>query len=89
MIMNGLISMGATTARVGCWAEKRTASSVLTCPRVMLLSVYSCSETSLKSVAGPPERTSSWTPVCWPSTTIGPLTRLRLTSTFGLGASMW
>jgi hypothetical protein len=89
MIMNGLISMGAATARVGCSLAKRIASSVLTWPSMMLLSVYICSETSLKPVAGPPERISSRTPVSLPSATSGALTMSFLVSTFGLGPSMW
>jgi len=89
MIMNGLFSMGATTAWVACLLEKRIASSVLTWPRVMLVSLYIWEETGSNPIDGPPVRTSSWTPVSLPSTTSGPVTRLCWVSTFGLGPSMW
>jgi hypothetical protein len=89
MIMNGLLSMGATTAWVACLAKKRIASSVLTWPRVMLVSLYIWEDTGSNPIDGPPVRTSSWTPVFLPSTTIGPLTRFCSVSIVGLGPSMW
>jgi hypothetical protein len=89
MIMNGLISMGATTARVGCLAAKRIASSVLTWPMVMVLSSYICCETRLNPVAGPPERTSRRTPVFRSPSYSAPLTTFLLASIFRLGPSMW
>jgi hypothetical protein len=89
MIMKGLTSMGATTAWVGCPAEKRIASSVLTWPRVMSLSLYICAETGSKPIEGPPVRTSIRTPVSLPLATSGALTRLRSVSILGLGPSRW
>ena len=89
MIMNGLVSMGATTAWVACLAEKRMASSVLTCPRVMLVSLYIWEETGSKPIDGPPVRTSSLTPVSLPWATSGAVTFLALVSMSGLGPSMW
>jgi hypothetical protein len=72
MIMIGLISSGASTASVGCFAEFWTASSVETWPRVIDLSAYICAETCWKPIAGPPVRTSTLTPVSWPEATRGP-----------------
>jgi hypothetical protein len=69
--------------------EKRTASSVFTWPRVMLLSLYICADTGSKPVAGPPERTSIRTPVSVPSATSGPLTSFLLVSALGLGPIRW
>ena len=54
MIMCGLISSGATTARVASSAEFWIASSVDTSPRVIALSAYSCALTCWKPIAGPP-----------------------------------
>ena len=81
MIAPGLMSMGAATERVGDLGYSWAACSVLTKPRVMSRSAYICSEILAKSIAGPPERTSTSTPVALPSTTMGPRTSLRLVST--------
>ena len=89
MIMNGLFSIGAATARVACLAENRIASSVLTCPRVMSVSLYICEDTGSNPIDGPPVRTSSWTPVSLPPASSGPLTRLCSVSILGLGPSRW
>ena len=90
MIMKGLVSMGATTAWVACLSEKRIASSVLTWPRVMLVSLYIWEDTGSNPIDGPPRRTSSLTPVSLPpAATSGAVTRLRSVSMSGLAPSMW
>ena len=81
--------MGATTAWVACLAEKRMASSVLTWPRVMLVSLYIWEDTGSNPIDGPPRRTSSLTPVSLPPETSGAVTRLWSVSMSGLGPSMW
>ena len=75
MIMIGLISSWLTTASVGCFAEFWIASSVETCPSVIVLSAYICALTCWKPIAGPPVRISTLTPVSWPDATSGPDTR--------------
>ena len=89
MIMNGLLSMGATTAWVACLAEKRIASSVLTWPRVIAGSLYIWEDTGSNPIEGPPARTSRRTPVSLPPATSGPETSFFLVSTLGLGPSRW
>ena len=89
MIMKGLTSMGATTAWVGCPSETRIASSVLTWPRVMSLSLYIWADTGSKPIEGPPVRMVSSDPGVLALSDQRPLTRLRSVSTSGLGPSRW
>jgi hypothetical protein len=80
MIASGLISSGVMTVMTGCLSEYCTVSSVATKPMWIDLSVYMTAGTGWKPTAGPPLRTSIFTPVSTPSATSGPVTFLALVS---------
>ena len=65
MIICGLMSSGATTDCKGVFVQERIWPSVVPNARVMSLSLYTTVSRSAP-IAGPPERTSTSTPVGWP-----------------------
>src|SRR5215467_3980447 len=80
----GLRSIGAMTWTVGWSLEFWIASSVATTPSVRVGSRYIWAETCWNPIAGPPERTSSRTPVSRPDATSSAETRFCDRSTDGL-----
>ena len=80
MIINGLISSGATTDINGVFSQARICPSVVPKAKVIASSVYISVSTS-PLPAAPPDRISTSTPVGWPSEISDPDTILLSVST--------
>jgi len=76
----GSIVIGAITPSSGAVAESVTSSSDAGMPNVIDGSMRSCAAVGVYPIAGPPARSSSFTPVSTPPATSSPLNRLCATS---------